>query len=48
MIETVVVLGLGLCAVPLAFIEYVNLRVKKAENMAGKTEETDVNWTNPA
>jgi hypothetical protein len=41
---TSTVLGVGLCALPLAFLEYVNVRIRKAENLAGRHAETDVDW----
>ena len=44
MLEFAIALGLSLCALPLAFLKYVNIRVKKAENLAGKHLETEVNW----
>jgi hypothetical protein len=47
-ILTYAVLGVGLCALPLAFLEYVNVRIRKAENLAGRHAETEVNWKNPA
>jgi hypothetical protein len=45
---TTAVLAVGLCALPLAFLKYVNVRIRKAENLAGRHAETDVNWKNPA
>jgi hypothetical protein len=48
MLETLTytLMGVGLCASPFAFLEYVHTRVKKAETQARRQTEQNDNWKN--